>query len=89
MGVRLSRMAQILCPCGCGVRFEPIVHGAKQKHATKACGDRVRQRRRYARNKKKKLRTQRALQFQPVAKAERRVKSRSLAEQGREEELFA
>jgi len=84
-------MAEILCPCGCGIRFEPVYHGgSKQKHATVACGDRVRQRRKYARDKKKKRKNQRALEFQPVARADRRAKARGpIAEQGREEELFA
>ncbi len=94
MGVTLPGMAEILCPCGtCGIRFEPIVHGSKQKYATVACGNRMRKRAQRQRDLKKQRRTkaldQRALKFQPVAKPERRVKSRSLAEQGREEELFA
>lgn len=72
-----------LIPCpGCGKPFEPIIRGSKKKYCSENCGAKMRMRRKTARDRRKK---QRALQFQPIAKAERRVKSRSLAEQGREE----
>jgi hypothetical protein len=81
------------CP-GCGKPVPPINHlgGPKKKYCSLNCGAKMRMRRMNARNRQKKLRKQRPLEFQPAAHAERRVKSRSIAEQGREEKderLFA
>jgi hypothetical protein len=76
-------MAKVLCPCGCGESFEPIVHGSKQKYFSPQCGNRFRVRR--ARLKRKRVKKQRALQFQPgQATGERRKKNRAV-----EEPLFA
>jgi hypothetical protein len=85
---------EIICPCGCGKKFEPIFIGYQKKYATLACGNRVRQRNWLERQKKKLAAAgalnQSSLPFKRTrAKVERRVKSRSLSEQGREERLFA
>jgi hypothetical protein len=79
--------------------FEPIIIGGRpKKFASLACGNRVRQRNWAARQRKLKAQAaaldQSSLPFKRNrANVERRVKSRSLAEQGREdskeERLFA
>jgi hypothetical protein len=87
-------MEQVICPCGCGESFEPIVHGSKQKYFSPACGNRFRVRKCQKKKRKEKRQAakvgQRALKFQPIPKSERRAKIREPVQpKPVEEQLFA
>lgn len=87
-------MDKILCPCGCGESFEPIVRGGKtwtaKKYFSYACANRERQRRFQARRKRLAKLNQKTLKFQPAVKPERRRKVRIPVDQEPEEKtLFA
>jgi len=68
-------MAKVLCPCGCGERFEPKINGTSiQLYFSKACGNRARVRRCRKKQRDEARQNQRALKFQPAAKSDRRKK---------------